>query len=192
LPNYFADVAEHRDLLRARLYRLVSRRRLEELEREEEPVIGVHVRLGDFAAPVGDLTQGLGRTPVHYFCRLVDGVRRIHGTDLPATVFSDGGDDELAELLRMPRVRRARRNADIVDLLLLSRSKVVIPAAWSTFSLWSAFLSDAPAILYPIARIPPIRVGALAERLYAGSAPEQLASWPERLVANIRAISPRA
>ena len=40
-------------------------------------------------------------------------------------------------------------NPDIVDMVLLSRSEIIVTAKGSTFSYWAGFLSDVPVILHP-------------------------------------------
>jgi hypothetical protein len=192
LPDYFLSFAEHRDFLRDRLLAMLTPARRRALEEAPRPVIGIHVRRGDFGplAPDHDLSRSLGPTPLSHFQRLIEGAREIAGERLPVTVFSDGRDDELAPLLAMPAVTRAPARPAIVDLLVLARSRVVIPSAWSTFSMWSAFLSDAPVLLHPMKHehITSIRPAAQNRRFYEGTVPERPRDWPALLVDNLRAL----
>jgi hypothetical protein len=71
-------------------------------------VVAVHVRRGDFRSlRVGEdfAHVGLVRTADQYFADLIEQIRHVSGWDLPVTVFSDGTDDEIAFLTRMPGVR---------------------------------------------------------------------------------------
>jgi hypothetical protein len=192
LPDFFLSFAEHRDLLRERLLAMLTPARRRALDEAPAPVIGVHVRRGDFGplAPDHDLSLALGPTPLAHFQRLIEGIREIAGARLPVTVFSDGRDDELAPLLAMPAVTRAPPRPGVIDLLVLARSRVVIPSAWSTFSMWSAFLSDAPVLLHPMKHehLTSIRPAALNRRFYEGTVPERVADWPALLVENLRAL----
>jgi len=192
LPDFFLSFAEHRDLLRERLLAMLTAPRRRELEAATPPVIGVHVRGGDFppSTPDHDLSRSLGRTPLSHFIRLIEGIRTLVGEPLPVTVFSDCHDDELSPLLALPRVARAPSRAPITDILLLSRSRVVIPAAWSTFSMWSAFLSDAPVLLHPMEHehLRSIRPAHLNRRHYEGTVPMRLEDWPPLLRDNLAAL----
>lgn len=189
LPDFFLSFADHRELVRARLLELLTSERRRELQSAEPPVIGVHVRRGDFgrAAEGHDLSSSLGPTPLSHFIRIIRLIREFVQKDLEVTVFSDGHDSELAPLLAMPNVRRAPRSAAIVDLLLLSRSKVVIPSAWSTFSLWSGFLADAPLLLHPMKHehLRAIRPAKANARYYEGVVPERMEDLPPLLRENL-------
>ena len=70
------------------------------------------------------------------------------GRDVPAQVFSDGSDEELAGLLALPAVRRMDYGSGLGDMLGLSRSRLLI-ASGSTFSMWGSYLGQVPAIWHP-------------------------------------------
>lgn len=193
LPDFFLSFAEHRDLVRERLFAMLTPKRKQELGESKPPVIGVHVRRGDFGKldPNHNLSRSFGPTPLGHFVRLINQIREVVGKNMEVTVFSDGEDDELGPLLALPCVVRAPRRAAIVDLLLLSRAKIVIPSAWSTFSLWSGFLSDAPVFLHPMEHehLCSIRPANINVCHYEGVAPEAIADWPERLLVELEAIA---
>lgn len=194
--DYFYGIKDHRDFIREGLYHMLSQKHYEKLSNLRRPVIGVHVRRGDFRElrPGEDISQsGLTRTPLNYFKNLIDSIRVLHSVELPVTIFSDGSDDELNELLNMPNAYRSGENSDIVDLLLLSKSRIVITSRASTFSYWGAFLSDAPVILHPDHRPPthaPVRSLNINRTLFEGSVTGAAEMWPELLVRNIKAIMP--
>lgn len=58
-------------------------------------------------------------------------------------------------------------NSDLVDLLLLSKSKLIIPTQGSTFSAWAVFLSAAPVVL-PIKYSKALRPEFMYETIYEG------------------------
>ncbi len=192
LPDFFLSFAEHRDFLRRRLLAMLTPARRRALDDSPPPVIGVHVRRGDFGplAPDHDLSRSLGPTPLSHFIRLIEGIREITRAPLPVTVFSDGSDAELAPLLALPSTTRAPERPAIVDILLLARSRVVLPSAWSTFSLWSAFLSDAPVLLHPMEHehLRAVRPASLNDHFYEGTVPERVADWPALLRGNLAAL----
>jgi hypothetical protein len=150
--DFFEGIKEHRNFVRTALFEMLQPAMLEKLERCEAPVVGVHIRLGDFRKMRADETfreTGGVRTPQQYFLEMITRIRELSGEDLPVTIFTDGHSEEIREILELPAVSLAPGNPDIVDLLLLSRSKVVVTSASSTFGYWSGFLADAPLIMHP-------------------------------------------
>ncbi len=187
---YFDDLRAHRELLRRELPTLLTGSVLTALASADAPTIGVHVRRGDFMELKAgqDISRNMARAPLSYFARMIATIREVHGSELPATIFSDGYDHELAELLELPGVSRAPRRADVVDLLALSRSKVIVASPWSTFSLFAAFLSDAAVIQFPTDSTTAIRADDVRARSYEGVPPGTVAEWPRLLLEAIRSI----
>lgn len=87
---------------------------------------------------------------------------------IPHWPIFDGLEHELKVLLRLEKVATVQGYAEIVDMLLLSRSKIVVTSAGSTFSYWSGFLSNAPIILHPDHIHEPIRTKKDLGKLYEG------------------------
>lgn len=155
--DYFRDIRGHRDLIKSAFYEIVASRYLGILESKKPPFVGVHVRRGDFReAQSGEELGGTCniRTPLSYYVRAIGIIRQVHGKNLPVTVFTDGREEEILELLALPNVQLAESNPDVVDLLLLSRSKCIVVSAGSTFSYWAAFLSDAAVVMHPQHAVP--------------------------------------
>jgi hypothetical protein len=125
------------------------------------PVIGIHVRFGDFASAPSDgqmrrSEQWNARLPIDWYIEALQAVRLAAGYLLEATVFSDGSAEELQPLLAIPGVVRSRAGSSIADLLAMSHSKILI-ASGSTFSMWASYLGRMPVLWYP---------GQLRQRLY--------------------------
>ena len=99
----------------------------------------------------GDDFSKLGavRTPEDYFVDVIEKLRSIYGSDTSVSIFSDGYLDEFKKISHLPNIRFIENNSDIVDMLLLSRSNVIVTSASSTFGYWAGFLSDAPIIMHP-------------------------------------------
>jgi hypothetical protein len=186
--NYFENLSEWRSRLRSDLVRLLSPYCLWYLARAPHPVIGLHVRCGDFRPLQAGETLGRtsARTPIDFFCKVVEGIRRVNGRCLSATVFSDGTDADLAPLLALPSVVRAPKNPDFVDLLSLGRSKIVVGSAHSTFSQWGGFLSAGPFVRPHVEDEKPTRNPGSG--VYDGGVDPDPASWPELLLDNLRSI----
>lgn len=189
--DYFQDLGQRRESIRTEIEAMLAPSYRDQLATLNSPAIGVHVRMGDFRPLQNgeDFAKvGAVRAPLEYFEQLINGIREIHGSTLPVTLFSDGQDEELAPLLQLPAVHRARHNAAIVDLLLLAKSRVVIASAGSTFSAWSGFLADAPFLLHPDHIHAPIRSPEVNQHFFEGGVRGPSTSWPASLRHNIRDI----
>jgi glycosyl transferase family 11 len=150
--NFFEGLREHRDKAIQLFWNVLNKQIKQDLEKLPVPGIGVHIRMGDFRKlKAGEEFSKVGsvRTPEDYFIEVIKQLRAMHGSCLPVSVFTDGYEHELKELLSLEKVAIIQGNTDIVDLLLLSRSKIVVTSAGSTFSYWSGFLSNAPIIMHP-------------------------------------------
>jgi len=169
--DYFSGLRENRDLARKQLQNIIRREILDELNSKKPPVIGVHIRMGDFRKlkEGEDFSQaGSARTPENYFIDCIRQIRSINGSCLPVSIFTDGYRHELQNLLALENVEIIEGNKDIVDLLLLSRSKIIITSAGSTFSYWSGFLADAPVIMHPDHIYAPLRPADVNSFYYEG------------------------
>jgi hypothetical protein len=150
--DYFIHLKAHRDMVKQLLDDILNPWVLKELSKLESPALGVHIRMGDFRKlKEGEDFARVGhvRTPEHYFISMINLVRETSGYSLPVSLFTDGYRQEFVEIFSLDDISMVEGNADIVDLLLLSKSKVIITANGSTFSYWAGFLSDAPIIKHP-------------------------------------------
>lgn len=113
--------------------------------------IAIHVRLGDFrAVPANspDLAIRNFRLPLEWYANRLAALRTALGREVPAILYSDGADADLAPLFACPGVARAPHRAAITDLLAIGQSAVVISSG-SAFSLVGAFLGGACRLCYP-------------------------------------------
>lgn len=167
--NYFKEIREKRkDIIRL-LWQIIKTSVKSELNMLKEPCIGLHMRMGDFkklAEGIDFNKVGVTRTPEDYFHQIIVDIRHLHGSDLPVSIFTDGHPGEIGKILSLKNISVIAGNNDLVDLLLLSRSKIIITSAGSTFSYWAGFLSDAPIIMHPAHIYEPIRLPE--EGLYEG------------------------
>jgi len=155
IPHYarrFEGLTDNRELVINELNKLIRpsiKKRLEELE---PPCIGVHIRMADFKKlREGEKfgKEGATRTPEDYFVKTIQSIRNMYGDNLPVSIFTDGSKKEFSILLQQPKIDFIEGNNDLVDLLLLSKSDIIITSGGSTFSYWAAFLSDAIVIMHP-------------------------------------------
>jgi Glycosyl transferase family 11 len=169
--DYFAGLKEHRELAISLLEELISEDIRQRVAGLSTPVIGVHIRMGDFRKlQAGENFSKVGavRTPEDYFVDIIGSIRKINGRELPVSVFTDGYQSEFHKLFSLENIRMIEGNADIVDMLLLSKSKLIVTSAGSTFSYWSGFLSDAPLIMHPDHIHTPVRSEQVNRQSYEG------------------------
>jgi len=170
--SYFEGLKEHRSIVIDLLERLLSNNTQRAISKLPPPCIGVHIRMGDFRklrAGEDFNIVGIVRTPESYFIDIIQSIRRIHGTELPVSIFTDGFKQEFGELLTLNNVQFIEGNSDLVDLLLLSKSKVIVTSATSTFSYWAGFLSDAILLMHPAHVGTVIRPLDMADQVYQGA-----------------------
>jgi hypothetical protein len=167
----FAKLKPHRGLVIKLFRSVLSPGILKQVEERPSPFIGVHIRMGDFRKlSAGEDFSKVGsvRTPESYFVDTIKRIREVHRSDLPVTVFTDGHKHEFQEIDKMRNISFSEGNRDIVDLLLLSKSRIIVTSAGSTFSFWAGFLSDAPLILHPDHIHESIRPAELSSSHYEG------------------------
>lgn len=150
--NYFEGLKEHRQLVIRLFKELITPEILHQADRQQSPEIGVHIRLGDFRKLLsGEDFSKLGtvRTPSDYFIEVIAQLRAVCGSKTSVSVFSDGHKKELDKILQLPNTHLVEGDSDLADMLLLSKSKIIVTSAGSTFGYWSGFLSNAPVIMHP-------------------------------------------
>lgn len=119
------------------------------------PHIALHIRGGDFqAVDVSALKSGVHniRLPQSWYADMLSGLRAGIGQDLPAIIYSDCSDEEIAGTLMLPRVTRAPRQESITDMLAMGQAEALISSG-SGFSRWSAYLGQIPRLCYPGQRV---------------------------------------
>ncbi len=169
--DYFIHLKPHRMMVKELLTTIVNPRILVEVQQQPAPIIGVHIRMGDFRKlKQGEDFSKVGhvRTPEFYFIDIINTIRQLNGKKLPVSLFTDGYRHEFEEIFQLDDIQMVEGNADIVDLLLLSRSSMVVTANGSTFSYWAAFLSDSPIIKHPDHLYAPFRPASVNEKFYEG------------------------
>lgn len=138
--DLFGSIRDHRIWIKEKIFSILHPERKKELEASIVPVIAVHIRRGDFKI-------ANQQTPLNYFINAIKIIRESSMANLPVTIFSDADKKELADILALPAVNLEENKSDIVDILLMSKSRVLIISQSSTFSYWAAFLSDALVVI---------------------------------------------
>jgi hypothetical protein len=116
-----------------------------------EPLIGMHLRFGDFRPPPAEAAASqwvgwLQQTPVEWFAETLSAVREAAGRSIPAVIATDGNREQLAPVLQLPHIHVLPPTNALVDLLMLSRCRLLLGTGSSTFSAWAAFLGQQTAV----------------------------------------------
>ena len=128
LKTYFSPILRNEDLLSERLISVTRSGRMPSAN-DCLPIVA-HIRTGDF---------GTMATPLSWFADHIQEMRE-GGIGLPVGIVSDGRDDELRRVTRLPGVSLVRTGTAIGDLHVAASSQVLLGSALSTFSAWAAFL----------------------------------------------------
>jgi hypothetical protein len=134
--DLFGPFREHREFIKEKLFQQLTERLQNKALALPHPEISIHVRRGDFklANPI---------TSNEYFIQCINLIRDAVGYEMAVTVFSDAEKHEIDEILSLPNVQFSDPQEDILDILQMSKSKVIVTSRSSTFSYWAVFLSDA-------------------------------------------------
>lgn len=133
--DFFNEIRPYKALVKEGIINMLTSSVKKKYDKAERPVIGIHIRRGDFK-------KGSILTPVSFFINVINTLRRESKEDLPVTIFTDGESSEIKELTDLEAVKISPPLPDILDILLLSESKIAILSIGSTFSYWAGFLSE--------------------------------------------------
>jgi hypothetical protein len=198
LPDIYMFNALEADLSILKEYQLVVSRKLfstlhpvivQALAEGTAPEIGIHVRLSDFnIAQTEEEFASLGgyRTPLKWYIEIISKIRAVAGYQVPATVFSDGHDYELQDLLSIENVSLAPHRPAILDIFLLSKSKILITSANSSFSAWASYLGQCPTIWHPDCLYRSFFSDRVRKFTFEGGVDPRAESLPALLIDNIK------
>lgn len=176
LNGYFADLWEDAIIVRKYFEDNICGEISKSVPRNMGDAIAVHVRLGDYPAYL--------RTDIGWYADAICAVQAscAYGKRLTFKVFSDGRDDELAQLLTLPGVERACYGNALADILAISRCKMLIGSD-STFSGWGAFLGDVPCMFAHLHYGRPLQDHG---KVLISVDKEELKKWATRSLSGIR------
>jgi hypothetical protein len=147
--DFFKHIRENRALVLTRFFEAIHPDILSKLSQKKPPVIGVHIRMGDFRKlnPEEDFEKvGAVRTPLEYFIKLINKIREIGKANFEVQIFTDGKPEDIADIMNLPNIYLAEDDLDFLQMLHLSKSKIIILSAGSTFGQWAAYFSNAAII----------------------------------------------
>ena len=152
LEGSFHPILNDHAIVKEELLKIVLPHHKEAVETFDNRGINVHIRMGDFAVAPNEEFLRKGhwnyRLPLQWYIDVVQNIRNEIGSSIPVNIFSDGTDEELSDILKLPNVQRQFLGSAISDMLALSESQLLIASA-STFSMWASYLGRIPVIWYP-------------------------------------------
>jgi hypothetical protein len=187
--DYFVDLKEFQPLIKQKLLAIVRKPVLETIVNNPAPEISIHARMSDFrkVQPGEDFTRlGNARTPMDWYISVINAIRKIAGYDIPVTIFSDGSDRELGELLQLDRVSRSSAASALSDMLTLSKSKLLIASSGSTFSGWASYLGECTTVWHPAHFHAGVFSSKAGQTVFEGGFDPESKIIPDLLVSNIK------
>jgi hypothetical protein len=149
--QYFDELIPHRETIRELIFNNLTLKNQRAIKLQGTIDVAVHVRMGDFqklAQGVDFKSVGATRTPFTYFLNEINKIKVVH-PEYNFYIFSDGHKDELTPLLVDSNIQIYKSKNDLLDLYQMSKSKILITSAGSTYSYWAGFLGDSEVIQHP-------------------------------------------
>lgn len=150
--GFFNPLYGYNQLVKDELYSLLRQEDKYKLDNTKLDGIVVHIRMGDFISAPKDLSKIKPfmnyRLPINWYINIINKIRELLKKDVKVYIFSDGTDSELQEILALKNIERVTLGKSILDMLALSKGKVLIGSG-STFSMWASFLGEIPSIWFP-------------------------------------------
>ncbi|MBW7951948.1 MAG: hypothetical protein H3C56_05195 [Chitinophagaceae bacterium] len=151
----FKELIQYKNDIRTYLYQIAKNKWKKESDVIGFPFIGLNIRMGndfkktssggDFLTNKYDYLQ----TPLGWYLDTLRSIRSKIRSDFPAIIVSDGKASDLQTLLQEPNVSISNSKSAISDLLLLTKSSLLIGSGRSSFSAWASFLGEMPTFTIP-------------------------------------------
>lgn len=145
MEGFFNQFLADQQVVKEELYRIVVPHILKAVQSivDEGPFIAVHIRRGDFA------NAGLVVPNDWYINAIGKAIEVVADCRMDIRVFTDGYPDEVAFVSKAfpsSKVIVMDKAPAIQDVLAMSRAKILVGTAESTFSMWAVFLGQMPSI----------------------------------------------
>ncbi len=181
MKDFFAPFRDEHALVSRELLRMTREKHRRALSGPAPAPIVIHVRRGDFIQRVSyenTISNHNSLLPLRWYMDALTAVRKKVGEEVPASVFSDGTEAELRDLLALPAVQRVDYGSGLGDMLGLSRGRLLI-ASGSTFSMWGCFLGQVPTIWHPGKLLQPLLIGP-QRREFEWATGDAMPDWLKR------------
>lgn len=149
--SFFEKIRPYRDLCKIELFNALSEQNKIRINSLDIIDVAIHIRLGDFKKlnEYDDFSKvGATRTPKEYFLDNIKKIKASHPSFV-FHIFTDGYESELDWILGEENIFLIKSINDIVDLYQMSKSKILITSAGSTYSYWAGFLGECQIIQHP-------------------------------------------
>lgn len=139
MEGFFDKFICHQEFIRKELLRITNPLILDDIKSLNlGDFIGVHIRRGDFKR-IGQSVSD------DWYVRAIKEAIALVGS-LPIKIFSDEDAQALVGITEgFPNICIMPPRSALQDLILLSRSKVLVCTANSSFSMWAVFLGQMPS-----------------------------------------------
>ena len=136
----FEDLYDYRTLILENLFMITRKKSMAVIDKyNNEKFIGLNIRTGKDFINKGSGRKGYFLTDIDWFVSALVNSRKMLG-NIPALVISDGGPRDLEKILKLPDVSLLKSTNAIEDLLILTKSEVLLGSGNSSFSAWASFL----------------------------------------------------
>ncbi len=141
--GFFSNQRTNREIIKEGILSQLTDKILLKVQELQNPLIGVHIRKGDWKFNSVFLQNS------YYIDKILELRKSIGNDTMQVTIFSDGKEDELTDILSLPNVTLSKNKEDILDIFELSNSKYCILSLGSTFSYWSGFFNENQVFYHP-------------------------------------------
>jgi len=161
MAGFFDPFIKDQEVVKKELRRIVAPRILTAVQRvvDEGAYVAVHIRRGDFAV------AGLTIPNEWYIKAIMPALKSVEDDGCRVDsirVFTDGYPDEVkfvAEAFPCYKVIVMEKAPAIQDVLAMSKAKILVCTADSTFSMWAVFLGQMPSVWRKGCNLPNMYVG---------------------------------
>lgn len=176
--DLFFRLKDHRSLIKREFFKQLKNEYAN--YKFEAPEVAIHVRRGDFV-------QLEFSTPSEYYIQVINSLREYLNYEVPIVIYSDASkeDHEISSILKLNKVRLAAPKHAVLDIIEMSKAKMLIVSNKSTFSQWAGFLSENIIISHPSYQGLPVRDSNTNFIAYEGPLSSDIHSWSPLLKKNL-------
>ncbi|MCX7953596.1 MAG: hypothetical protein N3A01_00225 [Bacteroidales bacterium] len=143
--QYFLhQYVNEKELIKNFIFKNLKKRIIEKYNNLDEPLISIHLRRGDLLVANNNLV-----TPLDDVIKIIYFFKERYNRFLPIYIFTDSPAKQLKNLLSIPNVFYKTTYNPMIDLLHISKSRIIIPSIVSSFSTWACFFSSAIILRHP-------------------------------------------
>jgi len=139
--NFFEEFIDQREKIKEIILNNLSKKTFKKYEQLPSCLLGIHLRRGDFPAQYRISNEDI--------IKIINFFNNRYNKYLPINIFTDSPPALISDILKIPNVKYENSFNVMIDLLKLSKCKIIIPSAYSTFSNWACFLSNGIVLRHP-------------------------------------------